>query len=138
MKNSSSGPKWAVSAIFVCLRNLAALRAIERVAAVFLLGNRVAHVADQRQRGVHHERVDLGGVSHRHQQHVGLIDRLPAADAGPVEAEPVVEAFQGEFADRAGGVLPQPGEVHETQVEELDFFLLDQLEHVTGRHSRLS
>src|SRR5207247_10516051 len=101
-----------------------------RVAGVFLLGDRVAEVAEDRQRGVLEERVELGGVGDGDQEHVRLVDRLPAADRRAVETKTVVEAVEGQLVDRRGRVLPQAGEIHKSQVDELDLLLLRELEDV--------
>ena len=37
------------------------------------------------------ERVDQGGLGLGHDEHVGLVDCLPAADAGAVEADAFLE-----------------------------------------------
>ena len=99
-----------------------ALRAIERGSRLYsflVIGSRTSQIIDSVV--CMHERIDLGGVGNRHQQHVRLVDRLPAADAAAVEAEAMFEAFEGQFADGHRGVLPQPGEIHEAQIDELHF-----------------
>ena len=65
-----------------------------------------------------------------------LVDRLPAADAGAVEAEAVFEDVFVELVGRDGEVLPQAGEVHEAQVDGLDFLLADQRQNFFRCHVR--
>ena len=103
-----------------------------RVAAVVLLGHRVAHVADQHQRLVRAERVEERGLLVRHQQHVGGVDLLEAADRGAVEAEALVDRFGVDRPGGERGVLPHPGQVGEAQVDHFDAVVLDRLDHVVG------
>ncbi len=63
------------------------------------------------------ERIDEGGFGLWQDEHVGLVDGLPAADAGAVEAEPLLEDRLVEGLGRDGEVLPQAGKVHETQID---------------------
>jgi hypothetical protein len=77
------------------------LRAIERGSRLYsflVIGSRTSQIIDSVV--CVHERIDLGGVGHGNQEHVGFVDRLPAADAAAVETEAVIEAFEGEFVDR--------------------------------------
>src|SRR5437879_908628 len=46
------------------------------------------------------KRVDEGAGRVGHGQHVGGLDRFPAADRGAVEAQAVGEDFLGQFANR--------------------------------------
>src|SRR5207253_576513 len=69
---------------------------------------------------------DHAGVRVRDQEHVGLLDLLEAADRGPVEAVAVLEPLFGEFVSRCREVLHEPGEVAETEVDNLDALLLNQ------------
>ena len=62
----------------------------------------------------------------RHQDHVGLVDALPAGDRRAVEHLAVVEEVLVDGARRNGHVLFLAVGVGETQVDELDFFFLDQ------------
>ena len=75
-----------------------------------------------------------GRLRLRHHQHVALVDRLPAADAGAVEAQAVLEDVLVELVDRNGEVLPQPGEVHEPQVDGLDVLFPAQRQYFFGSH----
>ena len=101
-----------------------------RIARVVFLGHRVAHVADQDQRLVDAERVDEGGGLVRHQQHVGGVDLLEAADRGAIEAQALVDRLDVDRGRRIGGVLPHSGQVDEAQVDDLDAFVLDRLHDV--------
>ena len=77
MKNSASGPKYAVSAMPVDLQ--VGARALARgsrgSAAVGLARDRIDDVADQRQRRRLEERIHHRGRRIRHHQHVGRVDR---------------------------------------------------------------
>ena len=104
---------------------------VARIARVVFARDRVLHVADHAERGDHGERIDERGVGLRQEEHVALVDRLPAADAGAVEAEAVFEHFFIELRDGDGEVLPDAGEVHEAHVDRLDVAL------ATHRQDRL-
>ena len=107
---------------------------VPRVARVVLLGQRVLDVADHRQRDVLAERVDEQRVRLRHEQHVRLVDRLPAADAGAVEADAVLEdASSSSDFGRDGEVLPEAGEVHEPQIDGLDLAFAEEGQDFAGR-----
>ena len=92
---------------------------VPRIAAVVLAGDRVLNVADHRQGRDLAERIEHGRFGLRHHEHVALVDGLPAADAGAVEAQPVLEHVLVELVDGDGEVLPQSREVHEPQVDGL-------------------
>ena len=104
------------------------------IAAVVFPGDRVLDVADHRQRGDLAEWVERGGLRLRHHQHVALVDRLPAADAGAVEAQAVLEDVLVELVDGNGEVLPNAGEVHEPQIDGLDILFPTQRQYLFGSH----
>ena len=93
---------------------------VARIAAVVLAGDRVLDVADHRQGLDRAERVEDGGFGLRDDEHVALVDPLPAADAGAVEAQAVLEDVLVELVDGNGEVLPEAGEVHEAEIDRLD------------------
>ena len=107
------------------------------VARVPLAGDRVLHVADQDQRGHRGERIHLGRARIRDQQHVGLVDGLEPPDRRAVEAEPVLEDALAELGHRDREVLPETRQVDEAEIDDLDAFLLGQLEDILGGHARL-
>ncbi len=109
-------------------------RDVARVAGVALLRDRVDDVADQRQGRPGDERVHDGRVGVGDDQHVGGVDRLPAADGRPVETEPVLEAVLAEVVQGNGEVLPGPDEIHELQVHHLDFVFLGERQHFLRGH----
>ncbi len=105
------------------------------IARVARAGDRVLDVADQDQGRHAGERIDHRGVGVREEQHVGLVDRLEAADGGSVEADPFLEEV---FIQLRGGdreVLPETRHVDEAQVDDLDALRLRQLEDVARCHS---
>ncbi len=75
-----------------------------------------------------------GRLRLRHHQHVALVDRLPAADAGAVEAQAVLEDVLVQLVDGDGEVLPQAGKVHEPQVDRLDVLFPAQRQNFFGCH----
>ena len=68
-------------------------------------------------------------------QHVGLADRLPAADRGTVESESILEAVLVQHADRVRHVLPDPGKVGKAQIQNLAVVLLGVRNHFIGSSS---
>jgi hypothetical protein len=106
---------------------------LPRVAAVGLVGEGVHDRVrdDERLRravGVH-----VGGGRVRDQLHVGLVDRLEAADRRAVEHLAVLEGVGVERGRRQREVLHDAGQVAEADVDELDALLGDVLEDVVGR-----
>ena len=77
------------------------------IAGVVFAADRILHVADHRQRRQHRKRIDHRRRRHRNQQHVALVDRLPAADARSVEAEAILKDILLQFADGNRVVLPR-------------------------------
>src|SRR5260370_4656768 len=106
------------------------LRDEARVAAVWLAGDRVDDVTDQEQRLVRQYRIDGRGVRVRDEQHVALIDRLEAADAGPVESEAARKAVLFELGERQAEVLPCARQIDEPDVDHLDALSLRALDHL--------
>ena len=66
------------------------------------------------------ERIENRRLGLRHHEHVALVDRLPAANAGAVEAQAVFEHVLCQLVDRNREVLPDAGKIHEPQVDRLD------------------
>ena len=78
------------------------------------------------------ERVDERGVGVRHQEHVGLLDLLEAADGRAVEADPVLEDASVELRDGDREVLHQARQVAEAEVDDLRPALLQHGQDVLG------
>jgi hypothetical protein len=114
---------------------LGALGQRTRAALIALHGRGLDDVATQVERGLLEERVEDCGRGIRHQDHVGLLDALPAGDRRAVEALAVLEEGIVHDACRDGHVLFLALGVREAEVHELDFLFLDQLQNVgSGRH----
>src|SRR5262249_36296858 len=95
---------------------------ISGVATVVLAGGRGLNAANKDKGGLFEEGINEGGFWLRDHKHVGFIDRLPAAYAGAVEAQAVLERRFFQVVRRDGEVLPRPGEIDEPQVNRFDFF----------------
>ena len=99
-----------------------------RVALVALHGGGLDHVAADVDRGFLEERIEDRGARVGHQDHVRLVDALPAGDGGAVEHLAVAEQF---FVHEPCGdrdVLFFAACVGEAQVGKLDLFFFDQFE----------
>ena len=94
--------------------SLGLLRDVARVAAYRLARDRVEDVADQTG-SASSQNGSMTAVAGRDEQHVGLVDRLPAADPRAVEAEALLEELLGRAPDRDGEVLPGAGQVDELE-----------------------
>ena len=103
---------------------------VARVARIVLTRDRIADVADEHQRLASHEWIDEAGRGIRHDQHVGFVDGLPAANARSVESQAVFEVVDVQRARRNRKMLPDAREVDEPQVDDLHVFVLNQLQCV--------
>jgi len=91
-------------------------------------------VAEKLKGCVLEERVDLGSIGDRNQQHVRFVNGTPAADRGAVKTKPVLKTVKVQLADGNGRVLPEAGEIHETKVHKFDLLLLAKFQHISGGH----
>ena len=107
---------------------------VARVAGIVLAGDRILDVADHRQRGEGREGIDDRRVGLGDEEHVALVDPLPAAEARAVEAEAVAEGILLELADRDREVLPGAEKVGKPQIDRLDLLLTAHRQHFTGLH----
>ncbi len=107
---------------------------VPRVARILLLGDGVDNVADHADGGDVPERVDHGRGRVRHQQHIALVDGRPAADAGAVDPESVLERALIQLMDGKGYVVPQAGQVGEANVDHLHLVALGQCQYFFCRH----
>ncbi len=101
-----------------------------RVAVVAMAGGRLDDVADEHERGGGEEGVQRGGVEIRHQQHVGLVDRLPAGDRGAVEGDAFVQRVGVDDRDVESHVLPLAARVGEAEIDIFNVVVLDLLDDV--------
>ena len=69
-----------------------------------------------------------------HDQHVRVVDRLPAADRGTVETDPLFEGLFAELADRRGKVLPDADKVEELVIDHLAVVVLGKLDYFLWGH----
>jgi hypothetical protein len=108
---------------------LGAVRERARVARVALHRGRLDDVAAQDDGRLLEERVDDGRRGVRHQDHVGLVDALPAGDRRAVEHLAVGEQALVDGMRRHGDVLLLAARVAEAEVDELRALVLDQLQY---------
>ncbi|MNQ54308.1 hypothetical protein D3C85_683730 [compost metagenome] len=107
------------------------------VAVVGLARVGAEDVAEQEQRRLLVEGVDVGARQVRLQQHVGLVDGLPARDRRAVEHGAFFQELFIDHADVEGHVLQAAARIGEADVDVLDVFFLDLLKDLLGgAHSR--
>jgi hypothetical protein len=85
-------------------------------------------VAHERQGGLCEERIDERRIAVGHKRHVGFVDRLPARDRRTVEHRAVCEEILVHQRKVEGDVLPLAARIGETEIDELDLFVLDELQ----------
>jgi hypothetical protein len=104
-----------------------------RVATVGLFSEGVFDITDDGERGELTDRIDPRRRGVRNQDHVRLLDLLKPSDAGAVEPDafgPDGTAFQ-DLARGDREVLPEPRQVVELEVDDLDVVVLDHLGDVS-------
>jgi hypothetical protein len=84
------------------------------------------------QRRFFKERVQVGGVRVRDQQHVRCFDAFPASDRRAVECVAGFELVFVEVRDGNGHVLFLATGIGKTQINELDFVVLQHLHYICG------
>ena len=105
-----------------------------RATGVELAGRGFDDVAVHDQGGLRGEGIEHGGVGIGHQDHVGLVDRLPAGDRGAVEHHAIDERAFISGGGHAGRVLPLAARIGEAEVNELDVLFLDHRENLFRVH----
>ena len=98
---------------------LGALGDAAGIAGIGLAGDGVFNGADQRQGRHLGERVHDRGGWIGHDEHVGFVDFLPAANGRTVEAEPLFEQVGFQVGDGHGEVLPDAGQIGELKIDHL-------------------
>src|SRR5271165_343599 len=107
-------------------------RDVAGIAIVALLGHGIDHVADQHQRGDLGERIEQMKVGVGLEQHVALVDAGPRPNGRAVNAEAFFERGFRQLTDGIRNVVPEAGNVGESQVENPDVVLLCELENSLG------
>ena len=69
------------------------------------------------------------------QQHVGFVNRLPAANRAAVKAEAVLEGVFFQFADRVADVLPEAGKIGEAKIENFCVVFCGEFKNCFRVHS---
>ena len=90
---------------------------VARIAAVVFLGDRIEDIADEREGRDGGKRIHLGGGRIGNDDHVGGVDRLPAADGRTVKALTFFKDVFAEFAHGDGKMLPDTDKVHELEID---------------------
>ena len=140
MKNSGSGPKYAVSPMPDGLEiRLGALGKRARIAFVALAVGRLDHVAGDEQRGLVHERIDV----RRSRDRASAACRTPGC---PSSRRSTSRRMRGRISNLSlvnclagtGDVLFLAAGIREAEVDELHFLVFDRFQYVGGRcHANL-
>ena len=91
-------------------------------------------VGNQAQSLFVHEWIDPVTVWIRHQQHVGFVDRRPAAQTRTVKAEALLERLFGKLVDRKCQVMPGSNQIGETNIDIGRLFIGRKLQHIFDTH----
>ncbi len=102
---------------------------IARIPGIGLIQHRIEYVADHCQRRGLALGVDEGGRRVRLEQHVRFVDFLKATDRRTVETDPIAEEAWINLGQGDREVLPEPRQIREPEVDDLDVVLLDHLDH---------
>jgi hypothetical protein len=113
------------------------LRHIARVARVPLARDGVYHIANHAHGRHFGERVHKHGLGVGHQQHVGDIDGLEAADGGAIEADALVEYLLRERLNRHREVMPHAEQVGELDIDHTRVMLARELNCFAWTHTIL-
>jgi hypothetical protein len=109
---------------------LGALGGRTGVAVIKLAGRRLDDVAADDHHRRRAERIDIDRIEIGLEDHVALVDRLPADDRAAVEHQSVVELILAEQGRDHGQVLPLALGIGEPQIDPFDLFVLDALDDV--------
>jgi hypothetical protein len=101
---------------------------VARIFGIVLARDRILDVAGHRQRLLH-ERIDDGGLRLRHDEHVALVDRLPAAHATSRRTQTLPQTTFRQGLDGNREMLLRAGKIHEPQVDGPDFLFAAKGEH---------
>ena len=107
-------------------------RDVARVARVLLARERIHDREVDDERLFLAVRVDERRLEVRHELHVRLVDRLETADGRAVEHLALFDRVGVEALGRDVEVLHDPGEVAESDVDELDILVLDEFQSLVS------
>ncbi len=105
-----------------------------RIAVVVLARNGVDDVAEHDQCPGLRERIHEGSGGIGNDEHVALVNRRPAADAGAVDSEAIFKRALIEHADGIRDVLVQSGQVGKAQIDLPGIVLLGELKSLLWGH----
>jgi hypothetical protein len=100
--------------------------------------DRVGDLAHERERRDFGRRIEDRGRGVGHEEHVRVLDRLPAADRRAVEAEALVEGRLVEGSNRQRDVLPGAEQVAELEIDHRGARLARPLERFARVGQRLA
>ena len=101
-----------------------------RIAAVELSCRRLDDIAEHDQAWLGRERIHDRRGRIRHQDHVALVDRLPAGDGRSVEHDSVTKRVFVHGGDVLRGMLPLAAWIGESEVHVFHGIIAEHLEHL--------
>ena len=101
-----------------------------RIAIVGLARDRLDDRTNETERWLGVKDIDPRARRIRDDEHVGCVDRFPAADTGAVKAEAFGENFLVILGQGGGEMLPGTGQIGELEVHEFDLVVLDHFADV--------
>src|ERR1700674_1225767 len=96
--------------------------------------DRIHDVGNEAQSLYLHERIDPVTVRIRHQEHVGFVDRRPAAQTRTVKAEALLKRLFRELFDRKRQVMPGSDQICETNIDVGRLFIGGKLQQIFDTH----
>ena len=112
-------------------------RDVPGVSGIILVRDRIVDVADHRQRGLGHERVNERCLGLGKNQQIGFVDGAPAHHARTVECNSFLECILGQGVGWYREMLPDPWKIHEPQIDRGDLSLPDLGQYFFGSHAGL-
>ncbi len=110
---------------------------IARVTCVAFACDRVHHIADEADGGNLGERVYEDGGRVGHQEHIGQVNRLKAANGGAVEPDAFLEKVFREQFGREREVVPHAEQVGELDIHDTRVMLARELNRFSWTHTNL-
>ncbi len=107
------------------------------IALITLTGGGLNDVAADNEGGFIRKRIENGRVGLGQENHVGLVDALPAGDRGAIKSLAIDEGVFFDSMAGDGDVLLLTLGIGKAEIDKLDVFFFNQLDHITGAITHL-